>query len=160
MVIEAIFENIEAKHALLSKLESVMKTDAVLATNTSSLKLEDLRTPLLNPARLVGIHFFNPVARMPLVEVISAEGGDPEMSNYGEDETPSADMAEDMEMARGPHDWTTYAERLQAAGVSWKVYQFLPDNFTDNPLAGFRQYRAASNSQTKLQGYAHEYSCE
>ena len=80
VVIEAIFENLEAKHALLSKLESVMKTDAVLATNTSSLKLEDLRTPLLNPARLVGIHFFNPVARMPLVEVISAEGGDPEMS--------------------------------------------------------------------------------
>ena len=80
VVIEAIFENIEAKHALLSKLESVMKTDAVLATNTSSLKLEDLRIPLVNPARLVGIHFFNPVARMPLVEVISAEGGDPEMS--------------------------------------------------------------------------------
>ena len=80
VVIEAIFENIEAKHALLSKLESVMKTDAVLATNTSSLKLEDLRTPLVNPTRLVGIHFFNPVARMPLVEVISAEGGDPEMS--------------------------------------------------------------------------------
>ncbi|BEM59725.1 phospholipase C, phosphocholine-specific [Serratia marcescens] len=40
--------------------------------------------------------------------------------------------------------WTTYPERLEASGVSWKVYQFLPDNFTDNPLAGFRQYRAAS----------------
>ncbi|OQV64949.1 hypothetical protein AK51_04885 [Serratia nematodiphila DZ0503SBS1] len=48
----------------------------------------------------------------------------------------------------GPADsgyqWTTYPERLEASGVSWKVYQFLPDNFTDNPLAGFRQYRAAS----------------
>lgn len=42
------------------------------------------------------------------------------------------------------YDWKTYPERLEASGVSWKVYQFLPDNFTDNPLAGFRQYRAAS----------------
>jgi phospholipase C len=39
--------------------------------------------------------------------------------------------------------WTTYPERLQAAGVSWKVYQFLPDNFTDNPLSGFQAYRDA-----------------
>jgi phospholipase C len=48
----------------------------------------------------------------------------------------------------GPPDvgyqWQTYPERLEASGVSWKVYQFLPDNFTDNPLAGFRQYRTAS----------------
>jgi 3-hydroxyacyl-CoA dehydrogenase/enoyl-CoA hydratase/3-hydroxybutyryl-CoA epimerase len=54
-----------------------MKPGAVLATNTSSLKLEDLRTVLANPARLVGIHFFNPVAMMPLVEVVEAEGADP-----------------------------------------------------------------------------------
>ena len=80
VVIEAIFENLEAKHALFKKLEAVMKPDAVLATNTSSLKLEDLRTALANPARLVGIHFFNPVAKMPLVEVVSADGGDPEMA--------------------------------------------------------------------------------
>ena len=80
VVIEAIYENLEAKHALLKKLEAVMKPDAVLATNTSSLKLEDLRTVLANPARLVGIHFFNPVAKMPLVEVVSAAEGDPEMA--------------------------------------------------------------------------------
>ena len=80
VVIEAIYENLEAKHALLKKLEAEMKPDAVLATNTSSLKLEDLRTVLANPARLVGIHFFNPVAKMPLVEVVSAAGGDPEMA--------------------------------------------------------------------------------
>jgi 3-hydroxyacyl-CoA dehydrogenase/enoyl-CoA hydratase/3-hydroxybutyryl-CoA epimerase len=80
VVIEAIFENVEAKHALFKKLEAVMKPDAVLATNTSSLRLEDLRTALTNPARLVGIHFFNPVARMPLVEVVSAADGDPEMA--------------------------------------------------------------------------------
>ncbi|MFZ4537260.1 3-hydroxyacyl-CoA dehydrogenase NAD-binding domain-containing protein [Propionivibrio sp.] len=80
VVIEAIYENLEAKHALLKRLEAVMKPEAVLATNTSSLKLEDLRTVLANPARLVGIHFFNPVSKMPLVEVVSAEGGDPEMA--------------------------------------------------------------------------------
>ena len=80
VVIEAIFENVEAKHALFARLDAVMRPDAVLATNTSSLKLEDLRTVLKNPARLVGIHFFNPVSKMPLVEVVSAEGGDPEMA--------------------------------------------------------------------------------
>ena len=53
-----------------------MKPGAILATNTSSLKLEDLRTVLEKPERLVGIHFFNPVAMMPLVEVIVAEGAD------------------------------------------------------------------------------------
>ena len=79
VVIEAIFENVEAKHALLRKLDAVMKPDAVLATNTSSLKLEDLRTVLQRPGRLVGIHFFNPVAMMPLVEVVAADGADPAM---------------------------------------------------------------------------------
>ena len=77
VVIEAIFENLEAKHALLRQLDAVMRPDAVLATNTSSLRLEDLRTVLQRPERLVGIHFFNPVALMPLVEVVAAEGGDP-----------------------------------------------------------------------------------
>ncbi len=77
VIIEAIFENVEAKHALLKSLEARMKPGAILATNTSSLKLEDLRTVLARPERLVGIHFFNPVAMMPLVEVVAAEGADP-----------------------------------------------------------------------------------
>lgn len=77
VVIEAIFENVEAKHALFNVLEQRIKPGAVLATNTSSLKLEDLRTVLSKPERLVGIHFFNPVAMMPLVEVVEAEGADP-----------------------------------------------------------------------------------
>jgi 3-hydroxyacyl-CoA dehydrogenase/enoyl-CoA hydratase/3-hydroxybutyryl-CoA epimerase len=76
VVIEAIFENLEAKHALLKSLESRMKPGAILATNTSSLKIEDLRTVLQAPERLTGIHFFNPVAMMPLVEVVQAEGAD------------------------------------------------------------------------------------
>ncbi|HUG99209.1 MAG TPA: 3-hydroxyacyl-CoA dehydrogenase NAD-binding domain-containing protein [Gammaproteobacteria bacterium] len=70
VVIEAIFEDAEAKKALFRSLEPHMKADAVLATNTSSIRLEDLQEALDRPARLIGLHFFNPVAMMPLVEVI------------------------------------------------------------------------------------------
>ncbi|MBL8425869.1 MAG: enoyl-CoA hydratase/isomerase family protein [Dechloromonas sp.] len=77
VIIEAIFESVEAKHALFSSIEPRMKPGAILATNTSSLRLEDLRTVLKQPERLVGIHFFNPVAMMPLVEVVEGEGADP-----------------------------------------------------------------------------------
>ncbi len=73
VVIEAIFENVEAKQALYQALEPRMKKDAVLATNTSSLKLEILSPALKDPGRLIGLHFFNPVAKMPLVEVIAAD---------------------------------------------------------------------------------------
>jgi 3-hydroxyacyl-CoA dehydrogenase/enoyl-CoA hydratase/3-hydroxybutyryl-CoA epimerase len=76
VIIEAIFESVEAKQALFAAIEPRMKSGAVLATNTSSLRLEDLRTVLERPERLVGIHFFNPVAMMPLVEVVAAEGAD------------------------------------------------------------------------------------
>jgi 3-hydroxyacyl-CoA dehydrogenase/enoyl-CoA hydratase/3-hydroxybutyryl-CoA epimerase len=79
VVIEAIFENLDAKRSLLAALEAKMKPDAVLASNTSSLRLEDIATTMKNPARLVGIHFFNPVAKMPLVEVVEAQGADQEM---------------------------------------------------------------------------------
>jgi phospholipase C len=67
-------------------------------------------------------------------------GGDPQMSNYGEDETPSADMAMDKPIDPKAYNWTTYAERLQAAGVSWKVYQEY-DNFGDNLLSVFPSFR-------------------
>jgi len=70
IVIEAIFEDRDVKRALYESIESKMKVDAILATNTSSIKLEDLSSCLKNPGRLVGLHFFNPVALMPLVEII------------------------------------------------------------------------------------------
>ena len=70
VVIEAISENLSAKQALYQAIEPRLKPGAVLASNTSSLALEDLRTVLSQPERLVGIHFFNPVAKMPLVEVV------------------------------------------------------------------------------------------
>ena len=83
VVIEAISENLEAKRGLFAALEPRLKPDAVLATNTSSLKLEDIGTALQRPGRLIGIHFFNPVAKMPLVEVVSGEGTDAEMVRRG-----------------------------------------------------------------------------
>ncbi|MGN6458839.1 MAG: 3-hydroxyacyl-CoA dehydrogenase family protein, partial [Achromobacter mucicolens] len=78
VIIEAISEQPDAKRALYRSLEPRMKPDALLATNTSSLSLETLREGLARPERLVGIHFFNPVAKMPLVEVVHAQGGDPD----------------------------------------------------------------------------------
>jgi 3-hydroxyacyl-CoA dehydrogenase/enoyl-CoA hydratase/3-hydroxybutyryl-CoA epimerase len=83
VVIEAIFENLEAKRELYARVESQMKETAVLATNTSSIVLEQLAEKLANPSRLIGLHFFNPVARMPLVEVIRAEHGDQMMVQRG-----------------------------------------------------------------------------
>jgi 3-hydroxyacyl-CoA dehydrogenase/enoyl-CoA hydratase/3-hydroxybutyryl-CoA epimerase len=83
VVIEAISENLEAKRGLFAALEPRLKPDAVLATNTSSLKLEDIGTALQRPGRLIGIHFFNPVAKMPLVEVVSGEGTDAGMVRRG-----------------------------------------------------------------------------
>ena len=70
VVIEAIFENIEAKRALYAELEPRLKPNALLATNTSSIKIETLAETLKDPTRLVGIHFFNPVAQMQLVEIV------------------------------------------------------------------------------------------
>ena len=70
IIIEAIFEDVEVKRALYQEIEPRMKTDAILATNTSSIRLEDLSSSLKKPGRLVGLHFFNPVAKMPLVEII------------------------------------------------------------------------------------------
>lgn len=73
LVIEAIFENLEAKQELYAKLEADMREDAVLATNTSSIRLEELRTQLRAPKRFIGLHFFNPVAQLPLVEIVHCE---------------------------------------------------------------------------------------
>lgn len=70
VVIEAIVENADAKRDLYASLEPMLHPDAVLATNTSALPLEDLARDLATPERLIGLHFFNPVAKMPLVEVV------------------------------------------------------------------------------------------
>jgi 3-hydroxyacyl-CoA dehydrogenase / enoyl-CoA hydratase / 3-hydroxybutyryl-CoA epimerase len=76
VVIEAIFENVDAKRALYAALEPKLKPTAILATNTSSIKVETLCEKLGDPSRLVGIHFFNPVAQLQLVEIVQGAGTD------------------------------------------------------------------------------------
>jgi 3-hydroxyacyl-CoA dehydrogenase / enoyl-CoA hydratase / 3-hydroxybutyryl-CoA epimerase len=70
VVIEAIVENLEAKQKLFADIEPQLKPGAVLATNTSSLRIEDIAGALKDPGRLIGLHYFNPVEKMPLVEVV------------------------------------------------------------------------------------------
>lgn len=69
-VIEAVVENIEIKHAVLSQLENAISAEAIVLSNTSSLRIDDLAVPLARPENFAGMHFFNPVPVMPLVEVI------------------------------------------------------------------------------------------
>ncbi len=83
LVIEAIFEDLDAKHALYRDLQAAMKPGAILATNTSSIRLEDLRTVLDHPKRFIGLHFFNPVAQLPLVEVIRCDDTEQEVLDLG-----------------------------------------------------------------------------
>ena len=73
IIIEAIVENLEIKKELFKNLEQEIKPGAVLASNTSSLSLEEIASSMQDEGRLIGIHFFNPVAQMPLVEVVSSE---------------------------------------------------------------------------------------
>jgi 3-hydroxyacyl-CoA dehydrogenase / enoyl-CoA hydratase / 3-hydroxybutyryl-CoA epimerase len=73
VIIEAIFENLEAKQELFRAMEPRMKPGALLATNTSSIPLEELAGVLAKPERLVGLHFFNPVSKMQLVEVVRGQ---------------------------------------------------------------------------------------
>jgi 3-hydroxyacyl-CoA dehydrogenase/enoyl-CoA hydratase/3-hydroxybutyryl-CoA epimerase len=77
VVIEAIIEDLGAKQSLFENVERQARADTILATNTSTIRIEEIAANLEHPERVVGLHFFNPVARMPLVEVIRAENTDP-----------------------------------------------------------------------------------
>jgi 3-hydroxyacyl-CoA dehydrogenase/enoyl-CoA hydratase/3-hydroxybutyryl-CoA epimerase len=79
LIIEAVPEKLELKQKVYAGLEPRMKPGAILATNTSSIPLQDLRSTLESPERLVGLHFFNPVSRLQLVEVVSHDGSDPQL---------------------------------------------------------------------------------
>jgi 3-hydroxyacyl-CoA dehydrogenase / enoyl-CoA hydratase / 3-hydroxybutyryl-CoA epimerase len=70
VIIEAVVEKLEVKQAIFGGLEGKLKPGAIMATNTSSIELERIAEALKDPARLIGLHFFNPVAQLPLVEVI------------------------------------------------------------------------------------------
>lgn len=77
VIIEAIFEDVDVKRELFAGIEPRMKDGAVLATNTSAIPLAEIASVLKKPENLIGIHFFNPVAKMPLVEVVYDENSDP-----------------------------------------------------------------------------------
>jgi 3-hydroxyacyl-CoA dehydrogenase/enoyl-CoA hydratase/3-hydroxybutyryl-CoA epimerase len=79
LVIEAVPEKLELKQKVYASLEPKLKQGAILATNTSSIPLQDLRTTLQNPERLLGLHFFNPVSRLQLVEVVGHDGTDAQL---------------------------------------------------------------------------------
>lgn len=77
-VIEAVFEELSVKHDVFAKIEEVVSSDCILASNTSSLSIDAMAEKLKHPQRLVGFHFFNPVAVMPLVEVVRAKNSSDE----------------------------------------------------------------------------------
>ena len=108
VVIEAIFENVEAKQALYAELEPKLKPTAVLATNTSSIRIETLAQKLRDPSRLVGIHFFNPVAQLQLVEIVQgagtqAAGGAERSEVHPQARQAAAALQERARVRRQPH---------------------------------------------------------
>ena len=72
-VIEAVFEEVGVKQAVFGEIEKIVAEDAILATNTSSLSVAEIGSKLAHPERLVGFHFFNPVAVMPLIEIVKTD---------------------------------------------------------------------------------------
>ena len=83
IIIEAIFEDLIVKQNLFRQLENQIKSDTLLATNTSSIILEDIQQGLQRPERLIGLHFFNPVAKMPLIEVVQSAISAPDSIERG-----------------------------------------------------------------------------
>lgn len=80
VVVEAAVEDLAIKRAIFSEVESCVDADTILATNTSALPITDIQEGAVHPARYVGLHFFNPVGRMPLVEVIPGRDTDPQVT--------------------------------------------------------------------------------
>jgi 3-hydroxyacyl-CoA dehydrogenase len=73
LVLEAVFEDLHVKQQVLAELEAVVRDDCIIATNTSALSVSDMAAELRRPDRVAGMHFFNPVAVMPLLEVVRGE---------------------------------------------------------------------------------------
>ncbi len=83
VIIEAIYENRDAKRELFEKLKPDLQPHTLLATNTSAIPLAELSDVFDDPSRLIGLHFFNPVAQMPLVEIVYDEKSNPDRVNDG-----------------------------------------------------------------------------
>lgn len=79
LTIEAIVEDMQIKKNVLAELENYVEADSIITSNTSSLSINELSSSLKNPERFAGLHFFNPVNKMPLVEIITHEKSDPEV---------------------------------------------------------------------------------
>ncbi len=79
LVIESVFEDVDVKQSVLRQLDKVCLPDAILATNTSTIPLDELTAAMPHPDRLIGMHFFNPAHRMPLVEIVRRGGTPPEI---------------------------------------------------------------------------------
>jgi 3-hydroxybutyryl-CoA dehydrogenase len=79
IVIEAIIENVEEKRKTYAKLDAIVKKDAIFATNTSSISVTELMTATKRPERFIGLHFFNPVPMMKMVEVVKTIATAPEV---------------------------------------------------------------------------------
>lgn len=82
-VVEAVVEKLEVKQALFQKLDEVCKPGAVLATNTSSLSVTEIAGAIRRPERVIGVHFFNPVPVMPLVEIVATRFSSPDAVELG-----------------------------------------------------------------------------
>ena len=82
VIIEAVFENLNVKQAIMKDVEERAKPTAIIATNTSSIPLDEISQAMNDPHRLVGIHFFNPVSKMELVEVVSSTKTTKEISQH------------------------------------------------------------------------------
>src|SRR2546426_4892692 len=78
LVIEAVFEEIATKRRVIAELEQVLRPDAVIASNTSALPIAEIAREARSPERIVGMHFFSPVHKMPLVEVVRPSSADPD----------------------------------------------------------------------------------
>ncbi len=122
VVIEAIVENLEIKQKVLKEVESKLKPGALLATNTSSLMIEDIAAGLPDPGRLIGLHFFNPVALMPLVEVVRGRfqprgrGQARRRLRRGDRQVP-ADHQERAGLPRQPRAHALHVRRHEASGA-------------------------------------------
>ena len=79
LVIEAVFEDLDVKRKVLAEVEAIVRDDAIFATNTSTIPITDIATDSNHPERVLGMHFFSPVEKMPLLEVIPGEGTAPEV---------------------------------------------------------------------------------
>ena len=82
LIVEAVIEDLEIKQELFCRLESVLEAESILSTNTSSLDLNKIGTNLKRPERFVGMHFFNPVPVMALVEIIHTAETDPSVTEF------------------------------------------------------------------------------